>query len=319
MNQILTFRTAEDSKKQLKKVIRFFCIFIILFAMVFIAEGVNNYLKTRKVDIKVIPPEITVERANEKSILKIDSEVGIREVRYYWNIMREGISGNTTKEGLNGKKNARIEIPTLNGTNELIIEILDENGSLIKYEPIVIAYDVSSDQQVDWETAVKNDKTKPSVKLEGADGKIKISATDNLKMSYVSYKWNDGQEVVVSGLSEDEKSIVESIDVMEGDNKLIVKAYDRAGNEEVIEKDIKGVKGPSIKVVKENSQIIINVEDENKITKIYYNFNGEEKTIENIEGKTHEIKLDLVEGDNYVIIDAYRDDIKSTYKGKTTY
>ena len=176
MNQILTFRTAEDSKKQLKKIIRFFCIFIILFALVLIAEGVNNYLKNK----------------NEKSILKIESEVGIREVRYYWNIMREGISGNTTKEGLNGKKNARIEIPTLNGTNELIVEILDENGSLIKYEPIVITYDVSSDGQVDWETAVKNDKTKPSVKLEGADGKIKISATDNLKMSYVAYKWNDG-------------------------------------------------------------------------------------------------------------------------------
>lgn len=318
MNQILTFRTAEDSKKQLKKVIRFFCIFIILFALVFIVEGVNNFIKTKSAKIDVIPPEISVERANEISILKIKSETGLSEVRYYWNIMSEGISGNATKEGLNGKKSAEIEIPTLNGTNELIVEILDENGGLTKYEPIVITYDTTNSEPVDWETAVKNDKIKPSIKLEGVDGKIRISAIDNLKMSYVSYSWNGEQETVISGLSEDEKSIVENIDVMEGSNKLIVKAYDRAGNEEILEKEIQGVKGPSIKVVKENGQITLNVEDETKITKIVYNFNGEEVTVDNIEGKTFEKKFDLVDGDNYIIIEAYRDEIKSTYKGKTT-
>lgn len=317
MNQILTFRTAEDSKKQLKKVIRFFCIFIILFALVLVAEGVNNYLKIKTSKIDVIPPEIMIERANEKTILKIESKTGMREIRYYWNIMSEGISGNVTKEGINGGKTATIEVPTLNGTNELIVEILDSQGSLIKYEPIIITYDVNNNQDVDWETAVKNDKTKPSIKLEGMDGKIRISATDNLKMSYVSYSWNDGEETVISGLSEDEKAIAESIDVLEGSNKLKVKAYDRAGNEEVVEKEIKGVKGPAIKVLREDNQIVINVEDETKITKIVYNFNGEEKTVDNIDGKNYELRLDLVEGDNYVIVDAYRDDVKSTYKGKT--
>ena len=317
MNQILTFRTAEDSKKQLKKVISFFCIFIILFALVLVAEGVNNYLKIKTSKIDVIPPEIMIERANEKTILKIESKTGMREIRYYWNIMSEGISGNVTKEGINGGKTATIEVPTLNGTNELIVEILDSQGSLIKYEPIIITYDVNNNQDVDWETAVKNDKTKPSIKLEGMDGKIRISATDNLKMSYVSYSWNDGEETVISGLSEDEKAIAESIDVLEGSNKLKVKAYDRAGNEEVVEKEIKGVKGPAIKVLREDNQIVINVEDETKITKIVYNFNGEEKTVDNIDGKNYELRLDLVEGDNYVIVDAYRDDVKSTYKGKT--
>lgn len=317
MNQILTFRTAEDSKKQLKKVIRFFCIFIILFALVLVAEGVNNYLKIKTSKIDVIPPEIMIERANEKTILKIESKTGMREIRYYWNIMSEGISGNVTKEGINGGKTATIEVPTLNGTNELIVEILDSQGSLIKYEPIIITYDVNNNQDVDWETAVKNDKTKPSIKLEGMDGKIRISATDNLKMSYVSYSWNDGKETVISGLSEDEKAIAESIDVLEGSNKLKVKAYDRAGNEEVVEKEIKGVKGPAIKVLREDNQIVINVEDETKITKIVYNFNGEEKTVDNIDGKNYELRLDLIEGDNYVIVDAYRDDVKSTYKGKT--
>lgn len=318
MNQILTFRTAEDSKKQIKKVIRFFCVFIILFGLVLVAEGVNNYLKKKSVKIDVIPPEIMVERANEKTILKVESKTGMREIRYYWNIMNEGISGNVTKQGVNGSKNATVEVPTLNGTNELIVEVLDNQGSLIKYEPIIITYDVNNmNQEVDWETAVKNDKTKPIVKLEGMDGKIRISATDNLKMSYVSYSWNDGEETIISGLSEDEKSIAESIDVMEGNNKLKVKAYDRAGNEEVIEKEIKGVKGPAIKVLKEDNQIVINVEDETNITKIVYNFNGEEKTVDNINSKTYELRLDLVEGDNYVIVDAYRGDIKSTYKGKT--
>ena len=318
MNQILMSRTAEDSEKQLKKVIKFFAVFIILFGLVFIAEGAWGYLKIKNRKVKINTPDISVEKSTDVTVLNIASDIGISEVKYFWNITSEGIKGNTIEEKTNGQKNVRIEIPNLNGTNELNLEILDSNGNIIKYEPIIISYNIEDLAEEDWETAVSNDKTKPTIKLEGSNGKVKVIASDNLRMSYIVYKWNDGEETTITGLSDDEKYIESEIEVLEGENKLTVKAYDRAGNEEVVEKTIQGVKGPSIKVIREDEQIVINIDDDDKITKIVYNFNGEEKTIENINEKTYEIRLDLVDGENYVILDAYRDDIKSSYKGKTT-
>lgn len=335
MNQILMFRTIDDSKQQLNKVIKFFSAFIIIFGIIFIVEGILGFLKLRNTHVNVDAPKINIERLDNTTILKVSSTDGISVVKYYWNIINEGKTGKTTEERVNGQKDVSIKIDTLNGTNELCIEVLDVNGNIIKYNPVMISYNIEDeegnensdpqqdengigDEQTDWENAINNDKTKPTIKLEGESGKIKINATDDLKMSYVIYRWNDEQELTITGLSEDEKTVEESIDVLEGTNKLTVIAIDRAGNQEVLEKEIKGVRGPSVKVIKENGQIVVNVEDEEKITKIIYNFNGEEITLEDINEKTYEFKLDLVDGENYIILEAYRDDVKSTYKGKTT-
>ena len=51
---------------------------------------------------------------------------------------------------------------------------------------------------------------------------------------------------------------------------------------------------------------------------IIYNFNGQEKTIDNINQKEYQLKLDLIDGTNYVIVNAYNQNNKSEYKGKTT-
>ena len=312
MNQILSFGHAGDSKKQINKVIKSFSFFIIILAIILIIEGILGYKKAKEKKVYVERPDIDVIRNGDVTILDISSKIGIEKVIYFWN---DGIENTVEK---NGEKNFELEIGTTIGTNDLNLEIVDSEGNQIKYDPIKISYENTSENGENWQVAVNNDKTEPIVSLGAKKGKVTINASDNVRISYVTYSWNGGEETKITGLSEDEKSLSAEIDVLKGDNKLIVKAYDVAGNVATVEKDVHGTDGPDIKVKKENDEIVINVEDQFGITKIYYNFNGEEKTIENINEKTYEIRLKLIDGENYVIIEAYENNVKNEYKGKTT-
>ena len=86
MNQILSFQTIGNSKIQLKKVIRFFSIFIILFALILVIEGSFGYYKNKnkKVVIKETP-DINIQRDNGTTILNITSNIGVQKVIYSWN------------------------------------------------------------------------------------------------------------------------------------------------------------------------------------------------------------------------------------------
>ena len=316
MNQILSFQTIGNSKIQLKKVIRFFSIFIILFALILVIEGSFGYYKNKnkKVVIKETP-DINIQRDNGTTILNITSNIGVQKVIYSWN---DGIE-DSVEEG--GKNNIEVKIPTTIGTNDLNIKIIDSNGNTIVYNPVKISYEENQEENVNWEEAIKTDKTKPKVSIESVKGKIVITATDDVKMSYVTYSWTEEEENKITGLSDDEKTLTTEIDstnVKKGTNKLIVKAYDKAGNVETVEKEVQGANGSEIKVNQENGELVVNVKNDINITKIEYNFNGEEKTIDNINQKEYQLKLDLIDGTNYVIVNAYNQNNKSEYKGKTT-
>lgn len=310
MNQILSFQSSENGQKQIRKNVKSFSIFIILFALVLIVEGGwKLYInKNKKVDIET--PNINITRNGGTTILDISSNIGIQKILYKWN---DGIENEIIKTG---EKQVTEEISNNIGIYDLTLKIVDSNGNTITYDPVKISYEEVT--EVDLETAIQNDKTEPTVVLSAVQGKVVIEATDELLMSYITYSWNGGEEVKVTGLSSDEKSIKTEIEVLKGDNKLLIKAYDKAGNVKEYEKDVHGTDGPEIKVTRENDEIIVNITDEFGITKIEYNFNGEEKTIDNITETTYELRLPLVDGENYIIISAYESNVKTVYKGKTT-
>ncbi len=316
MNQILSFQTIGNSKIQLKKVIRFFSIFIILFALILVIEGSFGYYKNKnkKVVIKETP-DINIQRDNGTTILNITSNIGVQKVIYSWN---DGIE-DSVEEG--GKNNIEVKIPTTIGTNDLNIKIIDSNGNTIVYNPVKISYEENQEENVNWEEAIKTDKTKPKVSIESVKGKIVITATDDVKMSYVTYSWNEEEENKITGLSDDEKTLTTEIDstnVKKGTNKLIVKAYDKAGNVETVEKEVQGANGSEIKVNQENGELVVNVKNDINITKIEYNFNGEEKTIDNINQKEYTFKLQMKDGENKISISAYADALKSDYQNTFT-
>ena len=316
MTQILSFQTIGNSKIQLKKVIRFFSIFIILFALILVIEGSFGYYKNKnkKVVIKETP-DINIQRDNGTTILNITSNIGVQKVIYSWN---DGIE-DSVEEG--GKNNIEVKIPTTIGTNDLNIKIIDSNGNTIVYNPVKISYEENQEENVNWEEAIKTDKTKPKVSIESVKGKIVITATDDVKMSYVTYSWNEEEENKITGLSDDEKTLTTEIDstnVKKGTNKLIVKAYDKAGNVETVEKEVQGANGSEIKVNQENGELVVNVKNDINITKIEYNFNGEEKTIDNINQKEYTFKLQMKDGENKISISAYADALKSDYQNTFT-
>ncbi len=316
MNQILSFQTIGNSKIQLKKIIRFFSIFIILFALILVIEGSFGYYKNKnkKVVIKETP-DINIQRDNGTTILNITSNIGVQKVIYSWN---DGIE-DSVEEG--GKNNVEVKIPTTIGTNDLNIKIIDSNGNTIVYNPVKISYEENQEENVNWEEAIKTDKTKPKVSIESVKGKIVITATDDVKMSYVTYSWNGEEENKITGLSDDEKTLTTEIDstnVKKGTNKLIVKAYDKAGNVETVEKEVQGANGSEIKVNQENGELVVNVKNDINITKIEYNFNGEEKTIDNINQKEYTFKLQMKDGENKISISAYADALKSDYQNTFT-
>lgn len=316
MNQILSFQTIGNSKIQLKKVIRFFSIFIILFALILVIEGSFGYYKNKnkKVIIKETP-DINIQRDNGTTILNITSNIGVQKVIYSWN---DGIE-DSVEEG--GKNNVEVKIPTTIGTNNLNIKIIDSNGNTIVYDPVKISYEENQEENVNWEEAIKTDKTKPKVSIESVKGKIVITATDDVKMSYVTYSWNGEEENKITGLSDDEKTLTTEIDstnVKKGTNKLIVKAYDKAGNVETVEKEVQGANGSEIQVNQENGELVVNVKNDINITKIEYNFNGEEKTIDNINQKEYTFKLQMKDGENKISISAYADALKSDYQNTFT-
>lgn len=316
MNQILSFQTIGNSKIQLKKVIRFFSIFIILFALILVIEGSFGYYKNKnkKVVIKETP-DINIQRDNGTTILNITSNIGVQKVIYSWN---DGIE-DSVEEG--GKNNVEVKIPTTIGTNDLNIKIIDSNGNTIVYNPVKISYEENQEENVNWEEAIKTDKTKPKVSIESVKGKIVITATDDVKMSYVTYSWNGEEENKITGLSDDEKTLTTEIDstnVKKGTNKLIVKAYDKAENVETVEKEVQGANGSEIQVNQENGELVVNVKNDINITKIEYNFNGEEKTIDNINQKEYTFKLQMKDGENKILISAYADALKSDYQNTFT-
>lgn len=316
MNQILSFKTIGNSKVQLKKVIKFFSVFIIFFGIILATEGAFGYYqnKNKKVIIGETP-NISIKRNNDITILNITSKIGVHKIIYSWN---DGIE--TTMEK-SGEKELEVEIPTMLGTNDLNIKIVDSNGNTITYDSVKIAYDGAQDTNENWEEAVKNDKTKPILTVESVKGRIVITAKDDVKMSYVTYSWNGEEENKVTGLSDDEKSLTTEIDsrsVKKGTNKLVVKAYDKAGNVETVEKEVQGANGSEIQVNQEDDNIVIKVKNDINITKIIYTFNGEEKTIDNINKNEYEFKLPLKDGENKISISAYADSLKSDYENTFT-
>ena len=296
-------------------------MFLIIFSIILIGEGAWRLYTNLNKNVDIIKPEIIGTIKSDKTVFNVKSEIGIKEIVYSWN------GGVETRIDKSGENNFNFDVENPIGVNELLIKTTDVNGGTVTYNNIKIVYDEDDglgapedDSQtglIDWETAVANDKKEPMVVLTAEKGKVVITASDDVMMSYITYSWNGGEEVKVTGLSEDEKTLSTKVDALKGDNKIKIKAYDKAGNCKELEKDVHGTDGPKISVKKNDGKLIINVTDEYSITKIEYNFNNEEKSIENIEGNNYEFTLDLKDGDNFIIINAYEGNVKSEYKGKT--
>lgn len=305
MNQILNFGKGQKTGNiEIKPVIIFFIVIIILFALIMIAEGAYNiFLNKGQNSSAGAIPTISAIQEGSSVVITAEYRTGIDKVIYYWNNGEEAI----IQARGNSKIQEKISLPI--GTNKLNLSVIDTKGKMTRYSPKEFVFDSDVDSNKPDIEIVKGNNT----------GTIKMVITDDKGLKAVSYQWSD-EDMMTPEIEEGTTSFELELAAKEGEKTLMITATDTSDNEQSITKTIKGSKKPEISVVKDGQYLILTAVDEDKISKIEYEFNGTTKTLENINENTYEIKLELVSGENYVIVTAYDvDGLTAQYKGKCTY
>ena len=304
MNQILMVNDSNDNgKKELKKVIKFFAIIIVIFAVIFGGQAIYSFATNRINQTSYAKPTLSVEKNGSNVNITASGEIAINKLEYTWD------KGTYTELKCDGKKKVSHEIQIPMGEHDLYVVITDVEGNKTKFEPTKIVF------------AEGEDVTKPTISIVAQNPKIVITATDNKEMDYIAYQWDNEQDVKVTKKSEDKKSISTEIPVEKGTKVLTVTAVDKTGNKDTITKKIVGSDGPTVKVTLSDGNFVVKVSADNGVTKVLYTLNDEEHQVEGIpEGaKEYEFKVPLQEGvDNFLKINAYENELMTEYKCKKT-
>lgn len=305
MNQILV--TQNDNKKEKKvrntmnttnqttdisKILKVFAILILVFGLALSGSGVYAVIQNIEDKKNSVVPEVdTIQRNGNVVTVLIKCNTGIRTISYSWNDSPERV--------IQGKNQIELEqdITVPSGNNELYISVIDSKGKQSKF--------VKKFEQA------TEDITEPVIEFEVVNTDIKIIVTDDTALDYIIYKYGDEQEVKVNAEQEGQTTIEATVPVYQGQNKLIVEAFDKAQNVATKEQDIKGAKRPTIEVSvdkNDNSYIIIKASDEEGLRMVSYYINGQEyKTDPNtsLNSKTFEWRQKVEPGENNIIIHAY--------------
>ncbi|MBR2787011.1 MAG: hypothetical protein IKD76_05930 [Clostridia bacterium] len=303
MNQILlTKEESGISSAEMKSIIRFFVVSIIVFALILIGEGAFNLYNKSKTDSSFPAPVVSSEKNGSSITLNIDSETRINKIIYVWD------NGIENVYEANGKIDFNFDIDIPPGEHVLKVTIIDVEGNKTKYENMSVAF------------TEEDDAVKPTISIEKKNGKLEIVATDDTELDYFSYKWEDSDEVVLEPSEDDKTTIKTSIDVLEGTKKITLVAMDKSGNKKTEARKIIGSNGPSITASIADNSFVVKVTDEVEITKIVYTHNEEETTIDDIPDgtKEYEFKVPLKDGENYLKVNAYENSIMAEYKCKKT-
>lgn len=301
MNQILNFeKSGKPADTGIKPVVRFFAVVIILFALIIAGEGIyNRYFNTA--DTSVLgTPILSAVQDGSSVLVTVEYSKGINKVIYSWN------NGEEATIDTNGKSKVEEKIPLPIGTNTINLSVIDRNGNMTKYAKREFTFDSNIDEN------------KPVIEIVKGNniGTIKLIVTDDKGIKSVSYQWSE-DDIMTPEISEGQTSFEIELAAKEGERTLTAKAIDTSDNQNEITKTIKGSKKPVITVVKDGEKLVVKVTDDDTIDKIVCDLNGEIKNIENVNQSEYEFNLDLVQGENYVIITAYdTDELSEQYKGK---
>jgi len=318
MNQILLMNNQNIKKKSnnkyngnnssgdMKKIIMFFGITILVFAIAIISTSVYKIFKGKEEKV-LAKPELKLEQIERQVKIIAKAEAGIQKIVYTWN------DEQPTEKEMNGRTNHEEALEIPEGQNTLKVTVADKNNETIE----------TSKEFYIEETG------KVLIELDETigNGKVKILATDeNNFVKYITYKWNDEEEITVEAENESQTSLETVIDVKRGKNKLKVTAVNGLAKVETIEKIFNGVNNPIIKVKKSSNIVYMSITHDIGFEKVTFNINGQEYIYDqNYSGYDSELKeisykYNLQEGENIVIIHAIStEDTEATYKGKSNY
>ena len=287
MNQILTVENRKKTRTlEIKRIIKFFCVAIMVFGIAFVGQGAYSIYKDIKEQKTSSVPTITVERENDKAVINVKHNVEISKIVYSWgNGEENAIPVNNTT--------AREEILLVGHNGILNITIEDINGRKTKYQ-----------KEYNLEGV---DITKPSIEIETKDGnsKMVIIAKDEKAIEYMSYQWDGEEAVRVEAETEGQTEIRKEVQLELGTKKITIIAQDTNGNIEKIEKEITtSTAKPKMWVRKDGQNIIIEAEDIDGVKDIIVNLNGKIYSAKDINRKSVKVgPVKLREGNNTISVE----------------
>ena len=296
MNQILMVENKKMNNKkfkgssaptEIKKIIRFFAVAIIVFATFMISHSSYALYVDSKGKNTSNLAKVNIIRKNDTLIVDVGSEYTIKKFKYNW---KNSEQTSITEES----KSFQEEIILPSGNNILTIVLEDETGRAVTYSKEIILDGV--------------DINKPKIEINQAQGaSIRISAIDETKIEYMTYKIDDGTEKRIDKNNENDKTIEYIVnEIPRGEHTIYVKAIDSAGNIEEMEAPvIVSSERPTIKNIRvdqETSKIIIEATDADGIASIEVNLNGAVYKMNDVNRKEAVFSLDVKQGKNTISI-----------------
>ena len=328
MNQILIDDNSNDYNKRasgsggykrnsepmdIDTILKIYVVIAIIFGVLLIGKGVYALTSQADSNVSVSKEESTVQillnhqpqEEGDKIQISITSQTPIDKIVYRWN---DG-SERTIKGNNQTSLQQLIDCP--NGKNTLYVQAIDTAGG--KKE---------ANQEFTTENGI--DINNPEIKLElTEDKKLRITATDDTNLAYITYRWNQEEEQKVETEDENQVKIEAVIDILKGENDLTVVAVDGKGNSTTKSQQFIGRTVPEIQVntSTDGSKLIIKVSHENGLKRIYYTLNDKPYEANFTDSpKVFEFEQALDRGYNRIIMEVTSvDETKNTFDGQCNY
>lgn len=289
MNQILI--TGEEkvkvkAKKEKKLlpvngIVSFFAISIIILGICMISGSVYAKDRINEVVEANAKPQVDINRNDDDNTVEINVTHirGITQIAYRWNEEEE-----TVIDGKN-RKNISETIDLIGGKNTLTVAITEENGQTVKYEKTYTVGNI------------------PEIKLEAVSNGVKVTATSEVKISYIVYTWDDGEEQKIEAGDTTYEGI---INAPKGQHTLKIEVVDANNMKAKKTQVVVGDTEPTLKIkpdyVDGQVAFVIDAEDDEKITKVEITHNGGTKQVIDVNDKTYHKDLIMTTGETNTLI-----------------
>lgn len=315
MNQILDYNPNKKSggaSSGSDKVVRVFAVLLVIFSICLLGSGLYGIYKNKETESvaeeKPTYATITTAKEGEKVTVSVTHDKAIEKMIYSWNTSAErSLQGG-------GEKSLEKVLDLPAGTNTLHIKVIDNKGVETSYEE-----EFTSESGLD----ILN----PVISMSIVDGeelkKLKIVAKDETSIDFITYRWNDDDEIKVEATEENPKEISIEIDILRGTNDITIVAVDSSNNTTTETKSFTALTKPEITVTlsADGSSLDITATHENGIASVYYTLNDRpyEGTFTDSPTSVQFVQA-LDNGYNRIILTVKSvDDTETVFDGECTY
>lgn len=310
MNQILYVERGKGKKEKrasapldISKILLIFAICFIVFGVAMIGKGAyaiaQNGSYTRQIEQAV--PEATFEKDGQYVTVRVAHVKAIDTISYNWN----GDENTTIKGQGSNTISEKIELPA--GNNTLNLTIKDVSGKTNTYKK-------------DYTIETGKDIKKPQVDISVVGNNVRLVATDDAELSYVTYRWNEETEELLQPAGAENAKIEKDIEIRVGQNKLTVIAVDSSNNTTTREEVFEGRMKPTVELYVDGSDFLIIAKHDLGINRLDITVNGQTSNVYYAPTTEVVYRHPMAEGLNKVSITAYcTDGTTGTAEGEATY